>query len=164
MPACPRWTVSIPYGTIKRQASDDNGASAFVSIPYGTIKRCPWTRHFRKDAVSIPYGTIKSCPDQCADNIGAVSIPYGTIKSAGARRPGARAGGFQFHMVRLKATCPLLSQEVYEFQFHMVRLKGWTCSRRCSSTTVSIPYGTIKRRHSVMNAQFHSCFNSIWYD
>ena len=158
------YNVSIPYGTIKSPASHG------LFLPAKTfqfhmvrLKGKDICQRVRDELFQFHMVRLKDrLPTTTALPL-LFQFHMVRLKDVRERDTSGRTR-FQFHMVRLKATCPLLSQEVYEFQFHMVRLKGWTCSRRCSSTTVSIPYGTIKRRHSVMNAQFHSCFNSIWYD
>ena len=97
--------VSIPYGSIKRQAGFVTpDKPAVVSIPYGSIKsfgKSLLSTSF--SSVSIPYGSIKRKVYFCSDEIQAlVSIPYGSIKSHSPRAASCLATRFQFLMVRLK--------------------------------------------------------------
>ena len=98
-----------------------------------------------------------------------ISIPHGSIKRGGKLLKGYfLLFGFQFHMVRLKASLTLKkSSDLKTFQFHMVRLKVLRCHncRRIARFQfhmvrlkgrkgivalsevmhISIPHGSIKR-------------------
>ena len=52
-------------------------------------------------------------------------------------------------MVRLKVRTCARFESFERFQFLMVRLKGFLSARSASTSSISIPYGSIKRDESV---------------
>ena len=77
------FSISIPYGSIKRTDYYWQIPVFHISIPYGSIKSSmdpvSWTK---PPCISIPYGSIKRTVSLLAINcFNVISIPYGSIKS-----------------------------------------------------------------------------------
>ena len=96
--------------------------------------------------ISIPYGSIKS---QLAVSIVSVSVLFQflmvRLKGVFHLRGDCGAWPFQFLMVRLKALLLITLATFLRFQFLMVRLKGLIVLFCLERTSISIPYGSIKR-------------------
>ena len=72
-----------------------------ISIPYGSIKRTATEKRNTRRNISIPYGSIKSSFVAMSLNPYNISIPYGSIKSNNEAKDRS-SEEFQFLMVRLK--------------------------------------------------------------
>ena len=67
--------------------------------------------------------------------------------------PPATRLGFQFLMVQLKGLqCIRRAYRVLPFQFLMVQLKESFTVGDCNFTFISIPYGSIKRKHGLFTS------------
>ena len=74
-----------------------------------------------------------------------ISIPYGSIKRGNPVSAGTDTSRFQFLMVRLKEAPERIGGQNSLFQFLMVRLKVISPERSRRMSSISIPYGSIKR-------------------
>ena len=81
----------------------------------------------------------------------AISIPFSTIKSPHIPSEAPHIPSFQFHLVRLKVMKTKdVNNTPFIFQFHLVRLKASSYLVALRSSSISIPFSTIKRK-SVKN-------------
>ena len=136
-----------------------------VSIPFSTIKSNSFKRLVSTKVVSIPFSTIKrNIRDYQTLTVSLFQFHLVRLKECMNVRCLIRVKRFQFHLVRLKEyePCkPVLG--LSSFQFHLVRLKvkaSLTLATR--NKNVSIPFSTIKswRRPSTTFLKRWS-FNSI---
>ena len=158
------YSISIPYGSIKSQQGNSLHGLITISIPYGSIKSAYRQRCELQILISIPYGSIKSSEYCSSSPALVISIPYGSIKRIVGWFAVAIIVLFQFLMVRLKVKNQSWITKIDAFQFLMVRLKAQPTHFFMTFSSISIPYGSIKRQIINSHVAKKRDFNSLWFD